>query len=135
MKKGNLFAALLAKILIFSSCKKSDTDCNLIPAKIIRYDCDRVIFHIVTTESIGDTDWEDVQTGQRYSNVVSYYNTCKIAELTNGEKVTLYVSFKEPESNPTIPDCFRCEALSQNPPQTKVDFATISKSACKITTN
>lgn len=78
MKKGNLFAALLATILIFSSCKKSDTDCNLIPAKIIRYDCDRVIFHIVTTESIGDTDWEDVQTD---NGIVMLYHITIPAKL------------------------------------------------------
>lgn len=131
MKTANLFTALIAVILIFSSCKKCDTPCNLIAAKIIRYDCDRVIFQLLTTETIGDADWEDVQTGQRYNNVVSYYNTCKIAEFTKGKKITLYVSFKEPDTNPTIPDCFRCEALSQNPPQTKVDFTEISISACE----
>ena len=131
MKKRILFAATIVLLIAFSSCEKCDPECNLVPAKVIRYDCDRVIFQLLTTEAIGDANWEDVQTGQRYSNVVSYYNNCKIAELTNGEKITLYVTLKEPETNPKISDCFRCEALSQNPPQTKVDFGTISKSPCE----
>lgn len=133
MKKRNLFAATIALLIAFSSCEKSSSECKLIPAKVLRYDCDRVIFQLLTTETIGDANWEDVQTGQRYSNVVSYYNTCKIAELANGEKVTLYVNLKEPEINPVIGDCVRCQAISQDPPQTKVDFAEISKEPCEIT--
>ncbi len=135
MKNGNVIAILIATISIFSSCKKNDSDCNLIAAKIVRYDCDRVIFQLITTETIGDADWEDVQNGQRYSNVLSCCNTCKIAEFTKGKKITLYVSFKVQDTNPTIPDCFRCEAISQNPPQTKVDFAEISKSVCENYSN
>lgn len=97
----------------------------------MRYDCDRVIFQLLTTEAIGDANWEDVQTGQRYSNVVSYYNICKIAEFAKGEKITLYVTLKEPEINPAIGDCYRCQTISQDPPQTKIDFAEISQSPCK----
>lgn len=134
MEKVNLIIAVIAPAIFFGSCKKNNTDCNLIPAKIIRSDCDRVIFQLLTTDTIGDANWEDVQTGQRYSNVVSYYNNCKIGELTKGEKTTIYVRLKEPEINPAIPDCFRCEALSQNPPQTKVDFAEISITPCETST-
>lgn len=119
-------------LLGFSSCEKCIPDCELVPAKIIRYDCDRVIFQLLTPTPIGDPDWEDVQTGQRYSNVVSYYNTCKISTLTNGEKATLYVNFKEPDMNPVIGDCYRCQAISQAPPQTKVDFGTISETPCEV---
>ena len=132
MKKRNLFAATITLLIAFSSCEKCDPECKLIAAKVLRYDCDRVIFQLLTTETIGDADWEDVQTGQRYSNVVSYYNNCKIGEFTNGEKITLYVTLKEPEINPVIGDCVRCQAVSQTPPQTKVDFAEISKSPCEI---
>lgn len=132
MKRRNLFIAALAMLIAFSSCEKCDPECNPVAAKIIRYDCDRVIFQLLTTEPIGDANWEDVQTGQRYSNVVSYYNTCKIANLTNGEKVTLYVSLKQPVADPKMPDCFQCEALSQFPPQTKIDFADVSESPCEI---
>jgi hypothetical protein len=132
MKKRNLFAVTIALLVTFSSCEKCDVECGLVAVKIIRYDCDRVIFQLLTTTPIGDSDWEDVQTGQRYSNVVSCYNTCKITELTNGKKLTLYVSLKEPEINPAIENCWRCRAISQAPPQTKVDFAVISKSPCEI---
>jgi hypothetical protein len=135
MKKRNLFAAAIALLITFSSCEKCEVECNLVAAKIIRYDCDRVIFQLLTTTPIGDPDWEDVQTGQRYSNVVSYYNTCKISELTKGEKLTLYVNFKEPIINPAIGNCYRCQAISQSPPQTLVDFAAISKSACELSSD
>ena len=132
MKKRILFAATIVLLIAFSSFEKCDPECNLVPAKVIRYDCDRVIFQLLTTEAIGDANWEDVQTGQRYNNVVSYYNNCKIGEFTNGEKITLYVTLKEPEINPVIGDCVRCQAISQDPPQTKVDFAAISKVPCKL---
>jgi hypothetical protein len=39
---------------VFSCKKNSTTDCTLIPAKIIRYDCDKVIFQLLTNELIGD---------------------------------------------------------------------------------
>lgn len=135
MKKRILFTTTIALLVAFSSCEKNNSECKLVAAKVLRYDCDRVIFQLLTTETIGDANWEDVQTGQRYNNVVSYYNTCKIAELTNGEKVTLYVSFKEPEINPAIGDCVRCQAISQAPPQTMVDFKEISKSPCEVSSN
>ena len=131
MTNGKLFALMIVAIIAFSSCEKCIPECDLVPAKIIRYDCDRVIFQLLTTTPIGDPDWEDVQTGQRYSNVVSYYNTCKIAKLTNGEKVTLYVDLNEPDINPVVGDCYRCQAISQAPPQTKVDFGVILKSPCE----
>ena len=132
MTNRKLFALMIVAIIAFSSCEKCIPECDLVPAKIIRYDCDRVIFQLLTTTPIGDPDWEDVQTGLRYSNVVSYFNTCKIAKLTNGEKVTLYVNLNEPDFNPVIGDCYRCQAISQAPPQTKVDFGTISKSSCEV---
>lgn len=132
MTYGKFFALLVVILRGFSSCEKCIPDCELVPAKIIRNDCDRVIFQLLTQTSIGDQNWKDVQTGHRYSNVVSYYNTCKISKLTNGEKVTLYVNIKEPEMNPVIGDCYRCQANSQAPPQTKVDFGTISETPCEV---
>lgn len=130
MKKMTSFAAIIILLIAFTSCEKCETDCNLVAAKVIRYDCDRVIFQLLTNELIGDSNWVDVETGQQYNNVVSYYNTCKIAELTNGEKLTLYVSLKQPAGNPNISDCYQCQAISPNPPSIKVDFAKVSKSPC-----
>ena len=132
MKKRNLFALSLILMIAFTSCEKCDPECNQLEAKIIRYDCDRVIFQLLTAEAIGDPVWEDVQTGERYNNVVSYYNTCNIAKLTNGKKITLYVTLKQPSAEALTPGCYRCEALSQSPPQTKVDFAGVSKSLCEV---
>ena len=131
MKKIILFSATAILLFAFSSCEKCEVDCDLVPVKIIRYDCDRVIFQILDSNAVGDAVWEDVQTGQRYNNVVSFYNTCKIASLTNGEMRTLYVSITSPASNQQLPDCYHCEALSQSPPLTKVNFNLISKFPCK----
>ncbi len=132
MKKTVLSVIVLVAIVSLASCTKESANCDLIAAKIIRFDCDRVIFQLLTTESIGDADWHDLQSGNRYSNVVSYYNTCAIAALTNGNYDTLYVSLKK--TNETLYDrnCFQCQAMSDNPPQTKVDFTEISQSACAI---
>ena len=130
MKKITLFSATVILLFAFSSCEKCEVDCDLTPVKIIRYDCDRVIFQILDSTSVGDAVWEDVQTGQRYNNVVSYYNTCKIARLAKGEKITLYVQVEDP-SNSNLRDCVQCEALSQLPPQTKVDFSIITAKSCE----
>ena len=127
MKRRIFLIAPLALLFVFSSCEKCYTECDLVPAKIIRYDCDRVIFQLLTTQTIGDADWLDVQTGERYSNVVSYYDNCKINKLTKGEMVSIYVRLKMAEPNPPIPDCYRCEALSQAPPVIQVDLLEVSK--------
>ncbi len=123
---------MIALLVAFSSYEKSISECELIPAKVLRSDCDRVIFELLTNEAFGDGNWEDVQTGQHYSNIVSYYSNCKIAKLNKGEKITLYVSLKQPAANLKIQDCSQCDALSQCPPQTEVDFTSISKSYCEV---
>jgi len=130
MKKVILSVVILAAIVSFTSCTKEFTDCNLVAAKIIRYDCDRVIFHLLTTESIGDADWQDLQTGTRYKNVVYYNNTCAITNLTNGNKDTLYVSIKKTYENNYDSDCVQCKAISLSPPQTKIDFTEVSRTRC-----
>lgn len=139
MKKLTLTGTGLLLVLVFTACCKEvcevePNDCELIPAKIIRYDCDRVIFELLTTESIGDAVWRDGTTGSSYTNVVSYYNTCKIGGLTNGSKDTLYVRVKKTTANLTDGNCYQCLAISQDPPQTKVDFIEIQKSPCKSQT-
>ena len=85
--------------------------------------------------SVGDFSWVDVQTGKQYNNVVSYYNICKINEIKNGAKITIYVQLKDTAPNSPLPDCVHCEALFQSPPNTKVDFADISKTACETQTS
>ena len=131
MNKILLFTATVILSIACSSCEKCDVDCGLVPAKIIRFDCDRVIFQILDSTVAGDARWEDVQTGLTYHNVVSYYNTCEIASITNGEKATLYVSIKPAAGSAQLPDCSHCEALSQSPPQTKVDLYNISTQPCE----
>lgn len=131
MKRILQFTASAILLFAFSSCEKCIVDCDLVPAKIIRYDCDRVIFQIMDGSAAGDADWEDVQTGRHYNNVVSYSNTCKIASLTNGQMVTLYVSIKKSGTQPKTTDCYQCQAVSANPPQTMVDFGDIATEPCE----
>jgi hypothetical protein len=132
--KKILFPLIAAiALLTVSSCKKCKVaDCTLIPAKIIRYDCDKVIFQLLTNEGIGDANWTDVQTGQNYSNVVYYNNTCAIAALSKGEKVTLYVNLKKVTTNIIPAGCVQCQAISQSPPTTQVDMTNISANPCDL---
>ncbi len=132
MKKTLLFSATLIVLLAFSSCEKCDVGCDHVPAKILRYDCDRVIFQILDSSTAGDAVWEDVQTGQLCNNVVSYYNTCNIASLTDGRMSTLYVHIKQAARNPEPASCYQCQAVSQSPPQTMVDFTNIATQPCDI---
>jgi hypothetical protein len=89
-----------------------------------------VIFQLLTHESIGDSDWVDITTGQHYGNVVSYYNTCRIASLTNGRPDTLYITARKINEDLYSPDCIQCLAISPSPPQTKVDISDISTEPC-----
>jgi len=130
MKKTILSAFVVAAIAGLASCKKESENCDRVAAKIIRYDCDRVIFQLLTTENIGDTDWQDMQSGTRYNNVVYYNNTCAITNLTNGNKDTLYVSIKRTYENNYDSNCVQCLAVSLNHPQTKIDFTEIARTAC-----
>ncbi|MEO6489052.1 MAG: hypothetical protein ABIO04_03855 [Ferruginibacter sp.] len=130
MKKIIFSLILVLAFASFTACTKESANCEFVAAKIIRYDCDRVIFKLLTTESIGDSNWQDVQTGIQYENVVSYYNTCTIASLTNGNKDTLYLKVKKINENLYDSNCIQCQALSDNPPQTKVDITEITQTPC-----
>lgn len=115
---------------IATSCAKHKNDCSLIPAKVIRYDCDMVIFQLLTNKNIGDTSWTDVQTGDSYNNVVSYYNTCQIASLTNGRFDTLYVKVEKTNEYLFANGCVQCLQASPHPPQTKVIFTDVQAQPC-----
>jgi hypothetical protein len=133
MKKILFPLIAVIALLTVSSCKKCKiADCTLIPAKIIRYDCDKVIFQLLTNELIGDATWTDVQTGLNYTNVVYYNNNCAVGTFSKGEKVTLYVNLKKVNTN-VIPDgCVQCQAISQSPPATQVDMTNISVNPCNL---
>jgi len=130
MKRTTLAAALFISLSALLACNSGADKCNLIPAKILRYDCDRIVFQLLSKEQIGDADWQDVQTGIHYTNVVSYYNTCGIGKITDGKKDTLYVVVKKTTENLHNGDCMQCLLTSVKPPQTKVDFENISKIPC-----
>ena len=123
---------LLATLMIaFASCKKSNnTDCSLVPVKVLRYDCDRVILQVLGPDAIGDSSWTDTVSGETYTNVVSYYNTCEIASITNGELQMLYVKLQPTTEHLFPPDCVQCLALPMAPPQTMVKLTEISTTSC-----
>jgi hypothetical protein len=116
--------------LLLSACCKTKEDYQLIAAKVIRYDCDRVVFRLLTDELIGDSTWLDVNSGQSYSNVVSCFNTCEIAAITGGAYSTLYVSMEKTEQPLPSGDCVQCQAIAKDPPGTKVVFTQISTEPC-----
>lgn len=130
IKKISIALMLICQTFLLS-CKKENEACNLIPAKILRADCDRIIFQLLTSENIGDAGWVDVRTGQQYSNVVAYSNTCAISELLNSGSIdTLYVNPIKSNETILVPDCTQCQAISENPPVTNVDFKEISIVPC-----
>ncbi len=127
MKKLIAFVAIVTSL---SSCCKPKEDCQLIAAKVIRYDCDRVIFQLLTDELLGDNTWLDVNSGQAYRNVVNCFNTCEIAAITKGEYSTLYVKM-EKTGQPLPPaDCFQCQAVANDPPLTNMIFKEIATEPC-----
>ncbi len=94
-----------------------------------------MILQLLTTQHVGDTIWQDLQSGTSYSNVVSYANTCAIAMLTKGNMDTLYVRIENATENIIDEGCFQCLSLFTDPPKTKVDFKEISKSPCLVQPN
>lgn len=152
MKKTiSILAIAVCLTLLFASCEKEadqPDECGQIPAVVLRYDCDRVALKLLTSETIGDSSWTDVHTGNRYENVVENFRICKIWNMFRFEGDTstihrfdtIYVSgikkFENgyPVGYPIDPECEnQCSAVSINPPQTKVDFTSISKNPCNRT--
>lgn len=132
--RGMMMILLLS--LCFAACKKQNKDgdnedCEYIEAKLLRVDCDEVVFRLVTNEAIGDASWTDVNDGQVYHNVVRFRNTCLMAAKTDGyARKTLYVKVKKIDQ-PALPaGCIECQAISRNPPQQWVDFLAISTTPC-----
>jgi len=129
--KKNYLLLLLIGIISLASCKKTGEDtCPKIGARIIKYECDRVIFQLLTDQYAGDADWQDPQTGQHYSNVVSWYNTCAVAEFTNGRLDTIYVNVSPETTDPLPISCNQCLALPLNPPNTKVEMRDLGTVPC-----
>lgn len=133
MKRTTIcFTILFSTVLFISSCKKATNTCSLIHAKVLRYDCDRVILQIMDNSIASDADWEDVMTGNHYSNVVSYHNTCAFAFGTNNIVQDVYLEGARTVVNAFRPaDCVQCQAVSPNPPQTKIDVTRISLTPCE----
>ena len=133
--RGMMMIMLLS--FCFAACdkqNKKEDECDgtgLIEAKLIRVDCDEVIYRLVTTEQIGDASWTNVVDGQVYNNIVRFRNTCLMAEKTNGyAHQTIYVKVKK-LGQPVLPsNCYECQAVSRNPPQQWVDLTMIATSPC-----
>lgn len=142
MKTLILTTSCLIVLFLTSSCEKYDEhfikkpvekiadNCDLIPAKILKYECDGVVFQLQGNNAFGDAEWEDKTTGVKYPNVVFYHNTCEINTLTNGELSTLYVHAQKTNVPVYVTDCMQCLAITENAPKTKVIFNSISKESC-----
>ncbi len=127
-----IMAFSLAVLMNLSCTKQKASNCNRSHAKVLRYDCDRVILQITDGSIAGDADWEDVTTGIHYSNVVSYHNTCAFQLLTNNIIWEIYMEGARVVQNPTVPEgCIQCMAISQNPPQTKIDIGRLVLGPCE----
>ncbi|MFN8253072.1 MAG: hypothetical protein U0V75_14485 [Ferruginibacter sp.] len=119
----------LVMAILFASCDKCKIESSCIPARILRYDCDRVILQLQSSQQIGDSSWTDVQTGTRYTNVVWYDNTCLVSAVTGGQKQTIFVTLGKTEDTDQS-GCMECTAVSANPPVTRVYFKNISRDTC-----
>jgi hypothetical protein len=132
MKKIIIPLICLVIVTGFYSCEKQSAECGLVPAKILLYDCDRIVFQLLTNENIGDTNWLHVQTGMRFNNVVSNYRRCAMNPLTHPEFDTVYLSnIKKVNRNERDNSCSQCDGLPLNPPQTMIDFTNISAVPCE----
>jgi len=121
--KAIILPILALVITLLASCKKEGCDKDHkepLALKVLRYDCDRVIFSMEANAVAGDSQWTDVQTGQVYHNVVYYTNTCEVARITNGAMTTVYAQVETTTDNSFPDNCVQCLAVSQHPPQTKV---------------
>lgn len=133
MKQLLYITVALFALSVFGACKKErTTNCNLTRAKILRYDCDRVILQVLDNRFNGDALWTDIITGNTYTNVVSYYNTCAFSQVTNNELTDVYIEGIISVSQQQLSTaCMQCQALSQAPPQTKIDMTRFTLSPCE----
>lgn len=100
-------------------------------AKVLRYDCDRVILQVLDNRIDGDAEWTDTRNGNTYSNVVSYYNTCAFSFATNNVITDIYIEGAVVTTDPlAAAGCMQCQAISPAPPQTKIDMARFSLVPC-----
>lgn len=133
MKRKSTAIMTVALItLLFCSCKKNQGDCAWLRADVLRYDCDRVILKIHSPVLVGDAEWTDASTGRTYTNVISYDSPCKIVELTQCVKKTVYVMLYDRNAEPSANDCpVQCQAMSQFPPETSYQLSAVLENPCK----
>lgn len=133
MKKLSLITAILVALALLLSCKKqAGANCSLTHAKVLRYDCDRVILQLLDGSFNGDASWTDMVSGNTYTNVVSYYNTCAFSQVTNNELTEVYIEgITAVDQQQLSIACMQCQALSQAPPQTKIDMAGFRLTPCE----
>lgn len=126
-----MFTAIIGCFIGLFSCCKEVNECKLVPVKILRADCDRVIFQLLSSDGIGDPQWVNVQTGMQYENVFYCKDVCAIASMGKGVSDTLYVAIKKNYDASILGDCVTCQAISQDPPATLVEFTEMSLTPCQ----
>lgn len=113
-----------------SACSKSK-DCDYRKATVIRYDCDRVILQLSEDYPIGEDNWYDANSGERYDNVVSCLNICTIREATRAvPNATVYVKLKE-TTRTNGETCLVCVGIPLSAPSVVVEATAVSASQCR----
>ncbi len=128
-----LSGIFLFLFFFFTSCTKDNkkTNCNLTHAKVLRYDCDRVILQVLDGSINGDAVWTNVVNGNIYHNVVSFHNTCAFAAATGNMATDVYIEGAAIIENPQMDaSCVQCQAVSPNPPITKISGSGFSSAPC-----
>ncbi|MBN8785339.1 MAG: hypothetical protein ABS85_00640 [Sphingobacteriales bacterium SCN 48-20] len=126
------FYTMLAIIalMVLSACSKSK-DCDYRKATVIRYDCDRVILQLSEDYPIGEDNWYDANSGERYDNVVSCLNICTIREVTRAvPNATVYVKLKE-TTRTDGEVCLVCVGIPLSAPAIVVEATAVSASQCR----
>ncbi len=130
MKKAAFSLLLVASLMLWLGCDKSDPGCDLQPVQILRYDCDRVIFRFLQPNGQGDASWTNIFDGRTYQHVSSASINCTWGQQLSSQPDTIYVKLREVATLVAYPGCAQCQAISSEPPQSKMEITELSLQEC-----
>lgn len=131
MKKYILLSFALAALASWWGCSKSTTGCELQAVEILRYDCDRAIFRFLQPNGQGDDSWTNIFDGRTYNHVSSATINCAWGQQLSSLPDTIYVKLREVNTLVRYADCAECQAISPEPPQSKMEITEISFVNCE----
>ncbi len=126
MKKLILLILTGTGLAAWWGCKKSTVTCTFEPAVILRYDCDRVIFRFLNNNGLGDASWTNIFDGSTYHHVSAATLNCNYGQLLAGQPDTVYLRLRQVNELVRYPDCAQCQAISANPPVSKMEILDLS---------